>query len=67
MWDKYRRARRAELSILKSLEFALFYGDVPDDPEADAFEDTIARAEAESEAALEATRKEVEQQSREKN
>ena len=58
MWDNYRLARRAELSILRSLEFALFYKGIPDDPEADAFEDTFARAEAESEAIHEATRKE---------
>ena len=58
MWDNYRLARRAELSVLRSLEFALFYKGIPDDPEADAFEDTFARAEAESEATHETTRKE---------
>ena len=61
MWDNYRLARRAGYSILRSLELALFYGDIPDDPEADAFDDAVERAEAESEAIGEATRKEVEQ------
>ena len=58
IWDTYRVARGAGYSILRSLEFALYYKGIPDDPEADAFDDAIARAEAESEAA----RKEVEQQ-----
>jgi hypothetical protein len=64
MWDNYRLARRAGYSILRSLEFALFYTGIPirDDPEADAFDDAVARAEAESEAIREATRQEVEQQ-----
>ena len=64
MWENYRLARRAGYSILRSLEFALFHTGmpIPDDPEADAFDDVIARAEAESEAIRETTGKKVEQE-----